>query len=134
MPILIGSKSLNLQVSELKEGESSEMIRLTADNAVLEVTPTHRISVPNMGSTGSAPAQVPSGSEACKMARELQKGDYVVCEDGVNKQLTNVEKVLLDKPVKVYSPRFTPDLPVPVFSAPPNTILSKGACRFVSCF
>jgi len=68
------------------------------------------------------------------MARELQKGDYVVCEDDVNKQLTNVEKVLLDKPVKVYSPRFTPDLPVPVFSAPPNTILSKGACRFVSCF
>lgn len=127
---------------EYGQSWSSTMAKLVAGQAILEVTPTHRISVPHAlsGSSGAAPvtylAGQPGGSSPTdtKQARELTIGDFVCCEDGVN-QLTHVEEYELETPVPVFNIRFKPDVPVLVFSPPPNRILSRGTlCFYVFLF
>ena len=121
---------LDLQVIDVKESMSDEMLTLEAGLAVLEVTPSHRISVPNPSFTGSS--QEPPVLPNWKKASELNKGDSVMCEDGEAKEL-KVGKTQLEEAAPVYNIRFKPDVPVVVF-AQPSSILSRGAyAKFVSC-
>ena len=102
------------------------MMKLEADSAILEVTPPHRIAVPNAGSS-----QDPSLSPGdYKLAKELREGDPVLC-DGTVKHLTKVTNLEMDLPVRVYQLRFKPDLPVVVFSTPTHVIASRGGEIFM---
>lgn len=87
---------------------SVELVKFQTERAFLIVTGNHRMVCPG---------------DEIKLARELERGDYVRCSEGVDR-LLNVEH--FDSEVTVISIVFCPDRPVAAYHLPEHAILSMG--------
>ena len=105
-----------LEVAEPpKVCEATEVVHLQAAAATLDVTPDHRVQVPDANGELDIGLFVPAG--------ELKEGDLVALDSVEPVALTSVEIRSMD--VHVLKLTFKPDLPVAAFACP-ACILSKS--------
>ena len=114
--VLAGDGETVLEVVEIKEARTTEVVDLKAAGATLLVTPDHPVLVPDAGGKGGCHLYMPAG--------KLKVGDFVMNNSGEPVALTTAET--LPTECNVLKIVFKPDLPVAVFPNPSSCILSKG--------
>jgi len=103
-----------LEVVGIARDKSQSIMDLRTHGACLRVTPNHRVMVPSQSANRSS-------SDA--LAKTLQIGNKVLCDDGAIQELTHVR--MIDEPTEVLAIAFQPDEAVAVFLAP-GAIQTKG--------
>ena len=114
--VLAGDGETVLEVVEIKEARTTEVVDLKAGAATLRVTPDHSVPIPN--------AEGKAGGHHCLPAGKLKVGDFVMNSSGEPVALTTAKT--LPTECNVLKIVFKPDLPVAVFPNPSSCILSKG--------
>ena len=113
--VLAADDETILEVSEAaKVCKATEVVRLQAGAATLQVTPDHPVQVPDASGKLDIGLFAPAG--------ELKEGDLVLLDSG-EAALTSVD--ICSGSCEVLDIVFQPDLPVAVFRCPP-CILSKS--------
>ena len=127
--VVAGDDETILEVAKNPEiCKATEIVRLQAGEATLQVTWDHPVQVPDLKDMQKGAADVADEREGERVvqylpAGTLKKGDFVVLDSREPMALTSVESWSAD--CEVLKIVFEPDLPVAVFSCPP-CILSKG--------
>ena len=121
--VVAGDDETILEVAKsLDICRATEIVRLQAGEATLQVTQDHLVQVHNMEQRVMDVKEA-VGMEQYVAAGTLKEGDLVVLDSGEPVALTSVESWSVDR--EVLKIVFEPDLPVACFSCPP-CILSKG--------
>lgn len=103
-----------LEVTKIEMREADHIVMLKAGDAVLRVTPCHRV-VALADDSDNVTEDVCAG--------KLLKGRRILGSGGVPMELTEVQTV--SEQIKVFEIAFHPDMPVKAFE-PPAAILTKG--------
>ena len=131
--VVAGDDETILEVAKNPEiSKATDIVRLQAGAAILQVTQDHLLQVPDLKSLEEGVADVTHVKEGAGIAKyvaagTLKEGDFVMLDSGEPVALTSVESWSAD--CEVLKMVFEPDLPVACFTCPP-CILSKGHANF----
>ena len=134
--VVAGDDEAILEVAKNPEiSKATDIVRLQAGAAILQVTQDHLVQVPDLKSLEEGVADVTEVKAGVGIAKyvaagTLKEGDFVMLDSGEPVALTSVESWCTDcADFEVLKIVFEPDLPVACFACPP-CILSKGHPNF----